>query len=230
MLAKADQDNVVYGDFPAKRRLCGLGQHCISNFLVQYCLRRIRTTLNIRYSYAMLFQLERQNICIGYFAKKSCLLTMGQHCTGKVLAQCWPTLIKLILQIIFLSKVALGLWVNISQVIFLCNVGTGRSRQHCIGFFPAKTCLRALGQHCTSNFQTYLDNIDQTIFLRNVVPAWSIQHCIGYLPHKSYLFAMGQHCKGDFLVQCWPRNIQTLLQIIFLCIVVCGLCHDRWVK
>ena len=28
--------------------------------------------------------------CIGYFSHKSCLLAMGQHCTGNFLAQCWP--------------------------------------------------------------------------------------------------------------------------------------------
>ena len=102
--------------------------------------------------------------CIGYFAKRSCLLTMSQNWTGKVLAQCWPTLIKIALQIIFLCKVVFGLWVNIAQVIFLCNVGTDRLRQHCIGYFPAKTYLHDLGQHCSSNFlmlsQITLDNID----------------------------------------------------------------------
>ena len=28
--------------------------------------------------------------CIGYFTKKGCLLTMGQHCKGKNLVQCYP--------------------------------------------------------------------------------------------------------------------------------------------
>ena len=41
---------------------------------------------------------------------------------------------------------------NIAQVILLHNVGAGRSRQHCIGYFPAKTYLCALDQLCTSNF------------------------------------------------------------------------------
>ena len=38
-----------------------------------------------------------------------------------------------------------------AQVTFLCNAGTCRLRQHCIGYFPAKTFLCTLGQHCTSN-------------------------------------------------------------------------------
>ena len=38
------------------------------------------------------------------------------------------------------------------QLIHLCSVDTSRSRQHCIGYFPAKTCLYTLGQHCTSIF------------------------------------------------------------------------------
>ena len=36
-------------------------------------------------------------------------------------------------------------------------------RQHCISYFPAKTCLRALGQYwfsCAMLCQTYMDNID----------------------------------------------------------------------
>ena len=36
----------------------------------------------------------------------------------------------------------------------------------------------------------------------------------------------GQHCTGDFLVQCWPRKIQTTLQIVFLRKSVCGM----WAK
>ena len=72
--------------------------------------------------------------------------------------------------------------------------------------------------------QTYLDYIDYTKFLRNVVPAWSAQHCIGYLFHKSCILAMGQHSTDNFLMQCWPKQIQAKLQIIFLCRkVVCGL-------
>ena len=33
VLAQADQDNIAYGYFPTKRRLCGLAQHCTGNFL-----------------------------------------------------------------------------------------------------------------------------------------------------------------------------------------------------
>ena len=35
----------------------------------------------------MLSQLHINNI-VDYFAKKSCLLTTGQHCTGNFLAKC----------------------------------------------------------------------------------------------------------------------------------------------
>ena len=35
-------------------------------------------------------QLGRHKLSV-YFAKKSCLLNMGQHCTGKFFAQCWST-------------------------------------------------------------------------------------------------------------------------------------------
>ena len=68
---------------------------------------------------------------------------MGKHYIGDFPVQCWPRQS---------CKVVLGLWINIAQAVFVFNVGTGRSRQHCIGYFPAKACLSALGQHCTNNF------------------------------------------------------------------------------
>ena len=56
---------------------------------------------------------------------------------------------------------------------------------------PAKTCLYALGQHCTLS-QTYLNNNDQIILLCNVSPPQSIQRYIGYFPYKSCLLAMSK--------------------------------------
>ena len=40
------------GYFPSKSLLRAQSQYCTSNFLVQCCLRRIWTTLSIRFSYA----------------------------------------------------------------------------------------------------------------------------------------------------------------------------------
>ena len=67
--------------------------------------------------------------------------------------------------IVILCKVVIWLWINISQVVFVYLVVTGRLRQHCIGCFPAKTCLSALGKHCTSNFnvQCSLRRISATL-------------------------------------------------------------------
>ena len=87
--------------------------------------------------------------CIGYFAKKSFLLTMGNITEIISLHNVGPQRSEQHCRLFSCAKM---LWVNIAQGIFLCNVGTGRSRQHCIGYFPAKTCLCALSQHCTSNF------------------------------------------------------------------------------
>ena len=42
--------------------MCALTQHCTSNFLEQYCLRRIWATLTRQYSYAILPQHGRHNI------------------------------------------------------------------------------------------------------------------------------------------------------------------------
>ena len=79
--------------------------------------------------------------CIGYFPHKN-LLATGQHPTG---------LAKIL--VIFLCKGVCGLWANIAQVIFLCNIGSGKLRQHCIQLFPEKRLLCGLSQHCiTINF------------------------------------------------------------------------------
>ena len=66
--------------------------------------------------------------CIGYFAKTSFLSTMDQYYRGNSLAQCWPTKIRITMQIIFLCKVVHRMWVSIAQVTFLCNTGTCRLR------------------------------------------------------------------------------------------------------
>ena len=119
----------------------------------------------------MLSQLDRKLL------NKSCLLTMGQHYTGKVLAQGWPLLIKTTLQIIFLCNFVLELWVNIAQVIFLCNIGTGTSRQYSIGYFLAKRVCALWA------------NISQVIFRR----IWTIltrQYFYGMLSqHSQYSIA-----------------------------------------
>ena len=76
--------------------------------------------------------------------------------------------------IYFHLQVFCGLWAKNAQVIFQCYVGQAKSRQHFIGYSPAKKCLHALEQHCTSNFlkqyclTTYVDNFNQAIFLHNV--------------------------------------------------------------
>ena len=39
----------------------------------------------------------------------------------------------------------------IVQVV-LCNLGLSRSKQYCVGYFPSKSLLCSMGQHCKSNF------------------------------------------------------------------------------
>ena len=93
---------------------------------------------------------------IGYFPAKMCLHTLGQHCTGNFLVQCylrriWTILTRQyfcavlsqygrynILQVIFLIKVVCLPWANITQLIFLCNVGPERSGHYCRLFSSAK--------------------------------------------------------------------------------------------
>ena len=49
---------------------------------------------------------------------------------------------------------------------------------------------------------------------------------IGYSAKKSCVLTMDQHYTGNFFVQCWPTQIKTTTQIIFLCKVV----HGLWVN
>ena len=68
---------------------------------------------------------------------------------------------------------------NITQVISLCNVGSDRSTQNCNYFFM-QCCLWTVGQHCTSKFSC------------NIGSGRSKQHCsIAYLPVKRWLCALG---------------------------------------
>ena len=94
----------------------------------------------------------------------------GQHCTGIFLVQCWPRQIKTALYRSFscenmsvcsgptlyklFSRAMLShkYLDNIDWTIFLCNVVPARSIQHCIGYFPHKSCLLAMGQHFTGDF------------------------------------------------------------------------------
>ena len=59
---------------------------------------------------------------------------MDQHYIGNPLVQCWPRQIQTTMQIFFVQLVC-EVWANIVQVFFLCNVGSGRSRQHSIWLF-----------------------------------------------------------------------------------------------
>ena len=105
-------------------------------------------------------------------------------------------------------KVVLGPWINIARVVSVCNFGQSRSRQHCIGYFPAKMCLSALGQHCTSNFlvQCSLRNI-WTILARQYSYVILCQH--GRYNIVSVIFLIK--------VACWPwANIP---QVISSCSV-----------
>ena len=64
--------------------------------------------------------------------------------------RCFPVNIAKFLKIFFLQNTSSGCFC-ILQVIVLSNIGPSRPSQHCVDCFPAKTCLCALGQHCTSS-------------------------------------------------------------------------------
>ena len=109
-------------------------------------------------------------------------------------------------------------WTLHMSTISLRYVGTG-TRQQCIDYFPAKTCLCALRQHWTSIFslilsQTNLDNIGWTIFLSIGFPEWSIKNCLGCFFIKVALLAMDQHYTGKTwcnVVKEAPDNVVLIL-------------------
>ena len=112
-----------------------------------------------------------------------------KHCIGyfphKIVYQPWASIGDFLVQFLPRQscKVVLRFRINIAQVVFVCNVSTGRSSQHCIGYFPAKTSLSTLGQHCTSNFlvQCFLSDV------------------------------FGQHSVDNIPMQCCPSIVDTTL-------------------
>ena len=124
MLSTHGQHNIVQVIF--LKKVCLLGQYSTGNFLVQCWLRHIKTTL-----------------CIyGYFPAKRWLWYVVSANTTPVIFLC-----NVVSDVLGQHWLDCVLW--IVQVIVLCNVGRSRPRQHCAGYFPARTCLCTQGQYCT---------------------------------------------------------------------------------
>ena len=126
---KIQENNIDY--FSVQSCLWTAGQHCTGNFHVQCWLRQIKITLS------MVIFLQKDDYVV------------------------WANITPVIFLCNFISVVFgqhwldCGLWDNIvciGQVIVLCNAGASRPRQHCVGYFPAKTCLCDRGQFCTNSF------------------------------------------------------------------------------
>ena len=117
--------------FPVQSCLWTVGQHCTSNFLLQFWLRQIKTTL-----YMVIFQRKDDYVNWANIAPVIFLCNVVSAAFGQHWLDC-------------------DLWANIVCIIctiVLCYVGPSRPRQHCVGYFPAKACLCAQSQYCTSNF------------------------------------------------------------------------------
>ena len=113
--------------FSTKVYVCALNQHCTSNFLVECCLLECLDNIYKTMFLGNVILPWSAQHCIGYLPHESCILAMGQHSTSTFLMQCFARQIPTKLQIIFRRKVVCGLWAIITQVSFLCNVGTWRS-------------------------------------------------------------------------------------------------------
>ena len=150
---------------------------------------------------------------------------MDQHCTGNTMLQVIPytgnTLYNVgpyissqNCRLFFCAKmfVDCGSSLIIASVILMCNVGSDRSKQNFIAYFPTKTCLCALGQHCTSNFSINfsISNCTSQHWLGNIpmqcCPSMVNATLHRLFPHKRCLLAMGKHWAGKNLVQCCPRS------------------------
>ena len=121
---------------------------------------------------------------------------MGQYYRANLLVQCWPTKIRIILQIFFQCKVVHGLWVNIAQVIFLCNAVSDIFGQHWQDNIPMQCCPVPvwLIQHCLGYFFIKIvclpwANITQVISLCNVDPERS-RTIVDYFPLQSCLWTV----------------------------------------
>ena len=140
------------GYFPSKSLLRPQGQYCTSNFLVQFCLTYLD---NIEYTIFLcnVFPAWQTQHCIVYFAKKSYLLTM-EIAQVYSLRNVGPLRSRQHWILFSCAKVLDLSWV-------LDQHCTCSLREQCwhrqikktlYSLFPAKTCLSALGLHCTSNF------------------------------------------------------------------------------
>ena len=67
-------------------------------------------------------------------------------------------------------------------------------------------------QHCSNLAKLRKKNPGPTLKKRQYCME-KTQHCIGCFPYKSCLLVTDQHLRGNFLLQCWPRKIQTKLQL-----------------
>ena len=178
------------------------------------------------------------------FSHKSCLLAMGEHPTSNFLIQCWPNRSWKKCRLFLCAKLFLD-WVNIARVVFLCNVGSGRSRQHGIWLFSLRKddyvfCVNIAPVIVLFNFvsavfgQHWLDCglwatfghanivcIVQVIVLCNVDPSRPRQHYVSCFSANTCLYAPGQYCASSFLVPCCFRRIWTTLAMRYISMQCC---------
>ena len=143
-------DITVYGCFagcfPAKRWVCGLGQHCASNFLVQCCLRCIWTTLTR-------------------------LWNVGQHCAGNcfLLSTTFSLSTSFSCKNMTVRSRSCNVVADVASLfghffdiwISLCNVVPAWSPWHCIGYFAKKGFLLTIWANISqvkscNQFDSYL--------------------------------------------------------------------------
>ena len=137
------------------------------------------------------------------------------------------------------AKLFLDLF-NIAWVVFLCNVGSGRSRKHCIWLFSLRKdhysfCANippviilfnlvsaVFGEHwldCglwATPGHANIVWIVKVIVLCSVDPSRPRQHYVGCFSAKTCLYAPGQYCASNFLVPCCLRRIWTTLSMRYI--------------
>ena len=111
---------------------CGLRGNIVRSSLLQMFLK---------IGFLKISQFTGKHSCWSFFLIK--LKKRLQH-------MCFPVNIAKFLKTFFSQNTSSGCFC-IVQVIVWRNIGPSRPSQHCVDCFPAKTCLCALGQHCTSS-------------------------------------------------------------------------------
>ena len=126
----------------------------------------LRTHFFTKHLQWLLLYLVWATIATAYFLCNVVSAIFGQHCQKQPFADvlkntCFEKCLRFyfktsVVEFLFNTVAALKAHNFIKKKLrhrcFPLNLGPSRPRQNCVGYFPSKSLLRALGQHFTSKF------------------------------------------------------------------------------